>query len=44
MMNQQRSIGEAEFKKLVKELRERKDREYQERTKDKPKVIGGSGN
>jgi hypothetical protein len=45
MMNQQRSIGEAEFKKLVKELRERKDREYQERMKDKdkPKVIG-SGN
>jgi len=33
MRNSQRSVGEAEFKNLVKELRERKEREYQNRRK-----------
>lgn len=38
MANSQRSVGEVEFKKLVKELSERKEREYQERQKAKKEV------
>ena len=43
--NAQSRIGEDGFKKLVEELRDRKEREYQERqkAKQKPKVIGQSG-
>jgi hypothetical protein len=45
MFNAQRSMNEEQFRKAVKELRERKEREHQQQQqeKDKPKPISMNG-
>ncbi len=44
MANSRRSVGEAEFRKLVRELRDRKEREYQERQKAKERERAAGNN